>query len=81
MLFFFNLAGVVYDPDVQGVELATLSDARIEAVKFAGETLKDRPQLAWLGEELRVEVTDANQLILFTIIAIGIDSPAAAGRP
>ena len=75
-LFFFNQAGAVYDPDVEGVELATISDARIQAVKFAGETLRDRPELAWLGDEYRVEVTDENQLILFTFVAMGVDSPA-----
>lgn len=35
---------------------------------FAGETLRDRPELAWLGEEYRVEVTNADQLILFTFM-------------
>ena len=79
MLYFFNQAGAVYDPDNEGVELATLSDARIEAVRFAGEALRDQPDLAWRGEEYRVEVTDADQLILFTFIAMGVDSPAAKG--
>ncbi|UZK67755.1 DUF6894 family protein [Sphingomonas sp. M1-B02] len=45
MLFFFNMAGAVYDPDLEGVELANISDARIMAVQFAGETLRERPQL------------------------------------
>lgn len=76
MLFFFNQAGAVYDPDVEGIELATISDARIEAVKFAAETLRDRPEIVWLGDEYRVEVTDENQLILFTIISFGVDAPA-----
>lgn len=80
MLFFFNQAGAVYDPDLEGVELPKISDARIEAVKFAGETLRDRPELAWLGDEFRIEVTDENQLILFTFIALGVDGPAAKGR-
>ena len=40
-LYFFNQAGAVYDPDVEGVELASLSEARIEAVKYAAETLRD----------------------------------------
>lgn len=29
MRYFFNLAGAVYDPDNEGVELADLSEARI----------------------------------------------------
>jgi hypothetical protein len=31
-----------------------------------------------MGEEARVEVTDSNQLLLFTVIVFGVDSPAAA---
>ena len=80
MLYFFNQAGAVYDPDVEGIELDTLSDARIQAVKFASERLRDRPELAWLGEEFRVEVTNADQLILFTFIAMGVDAPAGMNR-
>jgi hypothetical protein len=77
MLFFFNKAGAVYDPDVDGIELLTFAEARVQAVRFAAETLRDRPELAWLGEEFRVEVTDQNQLVLFTVITVGIDAPAA----
>jgi hypothetical protein len=79
MRFFFNLAGAVHDPDNEGVDLPTLSDARIEAVRFVGELLKDRPQLVWMGDEVRVEITDGNQLLLFTVIAAGVDAPAAEG--
>jgi hypothetical protein len=79
MLFFFNQAGAIYDPDVEGMEFATVAEARVQAVKFAGEALRDRPELAWTGDEYRVEVTDENQLLLFTFIATGVDSPAVRG--
>lgn len=79
-LFFFNEAGAVYDPDVEGIELASLSDARIQAVKYAAETLRDRPEIVWIGDEYRVEVTDERSLILFTFIALGIDAPVSKGR-
>jgi hypothetical protein len=78
MLCFFNLAGAVYDPDVEGIEMASLGDARVEAARFAGGLIRDQPELAWAGEEMRVEVTDANQLILFTIIVLGVDAPATS---
>jgi hypothetical protein len=78
MLCFFNVAGAVYDPDVEGIEMASINDARIEAARFTGELIRDRPELAWAGEEIRVEVTDANQLILFTIIMLGVDAPATS---
>ncbi len=32
------------------------------------------------GEELRIEVTDSAQLVLFTVIILGVDSPAGLGR-
>ena len=80
MLFFFNLAGATYDPDVVGIELPSMADARIAAAVHAGELLRDRPGLAWEGEELRVEVTDANQLVMFTVIVFGVESAAALGK-
>jgi hypothetical protein len=73
------LAGAIYDPDHDGVDLSTFSDARIEAVRFAGELLREKPQLVWMGEEVRVEVTDEERLLLFTVIAAGVDAPAARG--
>ena len=80
MRFFFNLAGAVYDPDNAGHELASVSEARTAAVKFAGEYLRDRPEVAWLGEEFRVEVTNSGRLLLFTIIVIGVDAPAGMDK-
>ena len=79
MRYFFNLAGAVYDPDNKGHVCASISDARIQAVTLAAEMLKDRPELAWLGEECRVEVTDKSRLILFTVIVLGVDAAAAVG--
>jgi hypothetical protein len=78
MRFFFNLAGAIYDPDNEGVELSSISNARAMAAQAAAELIRDRPQVVWTGEEVRVEVTDENQLVLFTVIVIGVDSAAAA---
>ena len=80
MRYFFNLAGAVHDPDNEGCELASLSDARIEAVKVGGEYLRDRPEVVWLGDEFRVEVTNSKRLVLFTFIALGVDAPISIGR-
>lgn len=77
--FFFNLAGAIYDPDKEGHELESMSAARLMAATLSAEMLHDRPQLAWLGDEFRVEVTDENQLLLFTIITLGVDAAAASG--
>lgn len=78
--YHFNLAGAVSQPDEKGHELANLSGARIAAVKYAAEYLRDRPELVWLGEEFRIEVTDDNRDTLFTFIAVGVDAPAKTGR-
>jgi coenzyme F420-reducing hydrogenase alpha subunit len=77
MRYFFNLARAAYDPDVEGVEFATPAEARAEAVRYAGEMIRDHPTMIWAGEDFRVEVTDANQLILFTVIVVGVISAAA----
>lgn len=74
MHFYFNLAGAVHDPDDEGYDLPTVSEARIMAVKLASEMLRDRPKLAWLGDEFRVEVTDDKQQLMFTIVTLGVDA-------
>ena len=80
MRYFFNLAGAAVAPDNKGLEIASLSEARIHAVKFASEYLRDRPELVWMGEEFRVEVTGESRRMLFTFIAVGVDAPAQEGR-
>lgn len=80
MRYFFNIAGAVQDTDNEGQEFGCLADARIGAVKFAGAYLFDRPELVWMGEEFRVEVTDSNRRCLFTFIAVGVDAQAEEGR-
>ena len=80
MRYFFNIDGAVSDPDEEGIELPTITEARTEAVRFAAEYLRERPETAWLGDEFRVEVTNADSLILFTFIGIGVDAPAGMGK-
>jgi hypothetical protein len=81
MRYFFNLAGATYDPDVEGFEFATPAGARAEAVRYAGEMIRDHPTMVWAGEDFRVEVTDAHQLVLFTVIVLGVISAAAHALP
>lgn len=80
MRYFFNLAGAVTDRDNEGIEFATLSDARIHAVKHGAEYLCDRPELVWLGEEFRIEVTNKSGHVCFTFVAVGVDGAAQEGR-
>ena len=80
MRYFFNLAGAVHDPDNEGHELPDLAAARYMSVELAAEMLREDPRLAWTGDEFRVEVTDRDRLLLFTVIVIGVDAPVARGR-
>ena len=81
MLCFFNLAGAIYDPDVEGIEVPTIGEARVLAARHMAEVIRDDPAVVWKGDEVRVEVTDANQLVLFTIVAVGVDAPAGGTHP
>ena len=74
--YFFNHAGDGYPPDDEGLDLPDLGAARIEATCFAAERLRDRPQYAWDDMDFRIEVTDGDGLLLFTILVLGIDAPA-----
>ena len=58
--------------DEQGYELAGLDAARALAVRSAAEYLRDRPEMAWLGE-FRVEVADGAGRRAFTFRAAGAD--------
>jgi hypothetical protein len=80
MRYFFNLAGATFDPDNLGEELAGISAARVYAVRHAAEIIRDHPMLVWSGSEVRVEVTNADRLQLFTVIVLGIDSPIMGTR-
>jgi hypothetical protein len=81
VLCFFDLAGAVYDPDIEGYEVATIDQARVLAAKHVAKIIGDRPEVVWAGEEVRLEVTDERQLVLFTIMVVGVDAAAVAGQP
>jgi hypothetical protein len=74
--YFFNLAGAVYDPDDEGLELRTVAAARHQAVLACAEFIHDKPDLVWTGDEVRMEVTDSRRTLLFTVVIFGVDSPA-----
>ena len=77
MRYFFNQLNGELKLDDDGMEFASIRDARIEAVRYAGEVIKDHPTLVWTGEDFRIEVTDENALLLFTVVVVGVDAPAA----
>lgn len=77
--YFFNRTDGFVERDDEGTELSGLPAARRQAVVFAGESLKDDPELAWNGDEFRVEVTDGDGLVLFTIKTECMNAEKAGG--
>lgn len=75
--YFFHAADGRRDRDSTGVELADHASARAEAIRFAGAVLTDEPEVLWEGGPFRIEVTDAAQHLLFTVVTLTIDAPIA----
>lgn len=75
--YHFNSADGSREPDREGTELPDEASARTEAIKFAGEVLKHAPEQLWESGQWRVEVTDDNGALLFTVITLTVD----AARP
>ena len=46
-----------FSPDTEGTELRDIQDARIEAVVYAAETLKGRPEIICSGHDLTIQVS------------------------
>ena len=75
--FHFNVFDGKPMPDPVGTDLPdTLSD-RIDALRRAGDLIKDAAARADLGEEWRIEVTDDKGLTLFIMDFVVSESPAA----
>ena len=73
--YFFHLADGGRKWDRDGVELPSLAEARVQAVVFAGERLRERPAEPWDGCDWRVEVTDQAGVLLLTVIVVVVDAP------
>lgn len=78
--FFFHTADGKRDRDKHGVDLPDAARARVEGIKYAGAVIADQPGLLWNGHDFRVEVTDESGALLFTIITLAVDAPAAENK-
>lgn len=56
--YFFSLRDHTIETDDVGTELPDISAARVEAIRFAGEMLRDQPELLDDNQTLFVWVTD-----------------------
>lgn len=76
--YHFNVHDGVSSLDHDGTELPDWKAARLEAVRLAGEILKDEAERVVLGEDWRIEVSDDTGLVLFHM-AFVITEPSAIG--
>ena len=77
--FFFHHTDGAFDPDDEGTDYPDLTTARAEAVRYAGEIVRDRPDEVWAGDTFRIEVSDEGGMLLCTIVVLGLDAPASRG--
>ena len=75
--FHFNLSDGKRFSDANGVELADMEAARVFAVTYLADTLRDDPKEAWRGGEVKVEVAVDCGLTLCTVTLVCQDAPAA----
>jgi hypothetical protein len=73
--YHFNMIDATVDHDETGQEFATGGDARNEAIRFAGEVIRDRPDIVRTDKDFRVEVINEEGFPLFTIIIVAVDHP------
>ena len=77
--YFFHRADGTFDPDEEGTEYPDLAAARVAAIHFAAESIKDKPDEVWKGHNFRIEVSDETGMLLCTVVILGLDAPAARG--
>ena len=75
-LYFFNRTDGHSDIDQDGTELPDLKAARLEAVHYLAQTMRDHPADIWEHDgDLKVEVLDETRLVLCTVTVMTLDAP------
>ena len=72
--YFFSLENNHSDRDDEGTVLPDDHTARIEAVAYLAQTLKDAPDEAWDGRRLAVIVSGENREHLLSVV-VGAEGP------
>ena len=75
--FHFNING---ERDAEGTELATVADAKCEAIKLAGKTICDDADVFWERLEWGMTVCDGSGLTLFQLEIVGTEAPVIQGH-
>lgn len=75
-IFHFNVHDGISIPDQDGHELPDLDAARREAIDLSGQLIREMGAAFWTGEEWRMDVTDHNGMILFSLAFFATVAPA-----
>jgi hypothetical protein len=78
--FYFHTEDGRTIADDEGLDLATLADARIEAVRVLGDMLRENPHEVLDTGALRLTVTDSSGLIYFALDLSATDAAAGQAR-
>ncbi|CAN5401133.1 hypothetical protein BH10PSE15_BH10PSE15_01720 [soil metagenome] len=65
--YFFDIKDGHDFPDLRGSDWADLQAARIEAIRYSAEVLKEMPERFWNCEQWTMSVSDHNRRPLFTL--------------
>lgn len=76
--FFFDIADGTDFPDREGTDLPDLAAARLEAVRYCAEILREMPEHFWNAEVWTMSVFDHNRELLFTLKFLAEMAPAEA---
>lgn len=80
-LYRFRVYDGRHDADVTEVELPNAQAARAEALRFAGDSIRDAAKYPVFSEEWRAEVTDGTGLLLFRMDFVLAEAPVVRMRP
>lgn len=73
--YFFTMVDGGLDPDLEGPELPDPQRAKCEAIIYAGQAIRDRPDLVAESGECRVEVTSDDGAIVLAVVVQAIEAP------
>ncbi|WP_128291273.1 DUF6894 family protein [Afifella aestuarii] len=65
--YFFNVYPDSAELDREGTEITDTHTAQAEAVRMAGEIMRDMGRQFWTGDEWRLEVIDAEGNRIFVV--------------
>lgn len=71
--YFFDIDDHTHDVDHEGTVLAGDDEARIQAVIFVGDYLRDRPDTVWDGMRFSVAVRDEDDAVLLNVVVTAED--------